>query len=169
MGHFNMLNVLFWFLSQLLFILFCFVECRDRKGWYSWFGEGSTFCFISSFYVYIKFLFCVSKTYIIIKWVTNLISPRPPAVCWRLWRVISPTWRVGSLGLGAPRPPRGVTGTETWESRRVIQFMMFYTISLFLCLFIFFFICRVNVAAAVNVLNTTSKYLDGIRPFINMN
>ena len=35
-------------------------------------------------------------------------------------------------------------------------------------IYVFLFCSRVNVAAAVNVLNTTSKYIYRIRPNLNM-
>ena len=89
---------------------------------------------------------------------------------------------VGGSG-GSSRQPGG---SEAWvrghhahlggsQVRKLGKVDVFYTIYDVLhnfvdFMFIYFhFICRVNVAAAVNVLNTTSKYLDGIRPFINMN
>ena len=69
-------------------------------------------------------------------------------------------------GSGGTTP---TSGGHRYED--IVKFTCYtiYDVLLNFAVFIFHFICRVNVAAAVNVLNTTSKYLDGIRPFININ
>ena len=86
---------------------------------------------------------------------------RPRAVYWRPWRVTWQAWRGGSPGPGAPPPPRGDTGegrdtSQAGHSNTTNSVLVFILFSIFIY-FIFNF--RVNVAAAVNVLNTTSKYI----------